>query len=252
MITAVPIADHHNRPILQSTSNNENNHSQTQIVASIENNSLNNYEIDMDDMDSQMSFKQNLRHEQEGSLSRGSLHNVYDNTSISTTNTSATTRNYATNMPDNDSILMKAHAPLGLNEVKETDDDNNKMTSIFVENDDILSDKNYPKLNYRHSTFLLPTTNTPHNTLDNTFIRQKDEKRRYSYSDTKLLNNIYVDHPFDQAPKNSNQIFSDEAQQRHSQSTAICDKHKEVTSTTTNGQKNSDTLDNLIHSQVWP
>lgn len=63
-----------------------------QIVANIENNSI-NYELDDDISYSQISFKHHLRQEENNS-SRGSMHNVmYDNASISTTNTSTTNKN---------------------------------------------------------------------------------------------------------------------------------------------------------------
>ena len=165
---------------------------QSQIIANIENNSI-NYELD-DDI-SQISFKHHLRHE-EGNSSRGSLHNVYDNTSVSTTNTSA--KNV-----DNDSNFMKMVPPGVLAEVVETDDDERKrsqqnFSSVFIENRDILNDKNYPKLFYRHSTVVLPTTAKTSRSIDEmgTIEHQilSDSKRRYS--DTKLLNNIHFENEF--------------------------------------------------------
>lgn len=164
---------------------------QSQIIANIENSSI-NYELD-DDGYSQISFKQHLRHD-EGNSSRGSLHNVYDNTSISTTNTSATTRNLVSG--DNDSNFLKM-VP-GLQEVQEMQDDDGKRrsrlsekrTSMFIENSDILNDQNYPKLYYRHSTFLLPTTAKNSRSVDDAL----KEKRRYS--DTKLLNSFHFENEF--------------------------------------------------------
>lgn len=177
---------------------------QSQIVANIENNSM-SYELD-DDI-SQISFKHHLRHD-EGTSSRGSLHNVYDdNTSMSTTNTSATTRNLATSGGDNDSNLNFHRIIPGLEEVKEHDDDdrrknrqqNDKMgTSIFVENNDILNDQNYPKISHRHSTLLLPTTT--HNSVsiddDDDFLDKHQQKKRRRYSDTKLLNSCNFENEF--------------------------------------------------------
>lgn len=161
---------------------------QSQIVANIENTSI-NYEID-DDGYSQISFKHHLRQD-EGNSSRGSLHNVYDNTSISTTNTSATTRNLACG--DNDSNFLKMIPVL-----QEEDDDNKRVrppnetiqTSMFVENSDILNDQNYP-LYYRHSSLLLSGVSATRSSDD---ARKLKEKRRYS--DTKLLNSLHFENEF--------------------------------------------------------
>jgi hypothetical protein len=170
---------------------------QSQIVANIENNSM-NYELD-DDI-SQISFKHHLRHD-EGTSSRGSLHNVYDNTSVSTTNTSATTRNLTTG-GDNDSNF---HRIMGLEGVKEHEDDDKKRskrydklgTSIFVENDDILNDHNYPKISHRHSTLLLPTsTHNSVSTDDDDGLDDSYQKKRRRYSDTKLLNSCNFENEF--------------------------------------------------------
>ncbi|CAO1310169.1 unnamed protein product [Diamesa tonsa] len=163
---------------------------QSQIIANIENNSI-NYELD-DDI-SQISFKHHLRHE-EGNSSRGSLHNVYDNTSVSTTNTSA--KNV-----DNDSNFMKM-VPGGLAEVAETDDDERKrsqqnFSSVFIENRDILNDKNYPKLFYRHSTVVLPTTARTSRSIDEMeSIEHQIDVGKRRYSDTKLLNNFHFENEF--------------------------------------------------------
>lgn len=163
---------------------------QSQIIANIENNSI-NYELD-DDI-SQISFKHHLRHE-EGNSSRGSLHNVYDNTSVSTTNTSA--KNV-----DNDSNFMKM-VPGGLAEVAETDDDERKrsqqnFSSVFIENRDILNDKNYPKLFYRHSTVVLPTTAKTSRSIDEMeSIEHQIDVGKRRYSDTKLLNNFHFENEF--------------------------------------------------------
>lgn len=176
----------------QQSSLNEYQHQQqqqSQIVANIENNSS-NFELD-DDGFSQISFKQHLRHDERNS-SKGSLHNVYDNMSISTTNTSATTRNYTFGDVD----LKTNH---GLEDVREADNDDKRRiqlgdqsrTSMFIENSDILSDQNYPKLFYRHSTFLLPTTAKNSHTVENEIA---NDKRRYS--DTKLLNSLYFENEF--------------------------------------------------------
>lgn len=174
-----------------NSSQQQQQQQQSQIIANIENNSI-NYELD-DDI-SQISFKHHLRHE-EGNSSRGSLHNVYDNTSVSTTNTSA--KNV-----DNDSNFMKM-APGGLAEVAETDDDERKrsqqnFSSVFIENRDILNDKNYPKLFYRHSTVVLPTTARTSRSIDEMESIEhqivNDGKRRYS--DTKLLNNFHFENEF--------------------------------------------------------
>lgn len=177
---------------------------QSQIVANIENNSM-SYELDDDISYSQISFKQHLRHD-EGTSSRGSLHNIYDNTSISTTNTSATTRNQTTG--DNDSNFHRIFP--GLEEVKEHDyqnsDDhrnirnnfnNDKIgTSIFVENNDILNDQNYPKILHRHSTLLLPTTTNSPSFDDDCYTDDKYQRKRRRYSDTKLLNSCNFENEF--------------------------------------------------------
>lgn len=183
--------------------NGQNDNSQSQnIVANIENN--NSYELDDDISCSNISFKHHLRHHDgEGSLSRGSLHNVYnDNTSISTTNTSATTRNLAGG--DNDSNLnFHRIIPEGLEEEanKEIDSDlasgskynNLKLnTSVFIENSDILNDKNYPRLAHHHSQFLLPSVISPR-FADAVEMRQKERRR---YSDTKLLNSCEFENEF--------------------------------------------------------
>lgn len=178
---------------LQNQQQQQQQHSQ--IIANIENN-CNNFELD-DDGFSQISFKHHLRHDEKNS-SRGSLHNVYDNMSISTTNTSATTRNY--NCSDADSNFLKIIP--GLQEVQEADNDDKRRsqlndktrTSMFIENSDILNDQNYPKLYYRHSTFLLPTTAKTSRIIDENLSERQQEKRRYS--DTKLLNNIYFENEF--------------------------------------------------------
>lgn len=165
---------------------------QSQIIANIENNSI-NFDLD-DDGYSQISFKHHLRQD-EGNSSRGSLHNVYDNMSISTTNTS-TTRN-----ADTDSNFLKI-VP-GLQEVQEAESEEKKVsqriesarTSMFVENSDILNDQNYPKLYYRHSTMLLPTTAKTSRLADEVFNEALNvEKRRYS--DTKLLNSLHFENEF--------------------------------------------------------
>ena len=76
------------------------------IIASIESN--NSYDLDDDISCSNISFKR--PQDGEGTSSRGSLHNIYDNTSISTTNTSATTRNMTNNDADSNfhSIIPEA------------------------------------------------------------------------------------------------------------------------------------------------
>lgn len=174
---------------------NNQQQQQSQIIANIENN-CNNFELD-DDGFSQISFKHHLRHDERNS-SRGSLHNVYDNMSISTTNTSATTRNY--NCSDADSNFLKIIP--GLQEVQEAESDEKRRsqlnektrTSMFIENSDILNDQNYPKLYYRHSTFLLPTTAKTSRMIDEDLSDKQREKRRYS--DTKLLNNLHFENEF--------------------------------------------------------
>lgn len=176
---------------IDQTSQSQSQQQQSQIIANIENNSI-NFDLD-DDGFSQISFKQHLRQE-EGNSSRGSLHNVYDNMSVSTTNTSATTRNYG---GDTDSNFLRMIP--GLKEVNEAESDENKLaqndqprTSIFKENQDILDDQNYPKLYYRHSTFLLPTT--AKNSVDEPLRKEKLGKRRNS--DTKLLSSLHFENEF--------------------------------------------------------
>lgn len=163
---------------------------QSQIIANIENNSI-NFELD-DDGYSQFSFKHHLRHE-EGNSSRGSLHAV-DNMSISTTNTSATARNFA---GDNESSYFKM-VP-GLEEVQEAELGEKRVkaqsettrTSMFNENSDILNDQNYPKL---YSSAYLPTTAKTSRSIDEGLKNKQKEKRRYS--DTKLLNSLHFENEF--------------------------------------------------------
>lgn len=181
---------------VQQCSHHETKQQQhSQIIANIENNG-NNFELD-DDGFSQISFKHHLRHDERNS-SRGSLHNVYDNASISTTNTSATTRNF--NCNDNDSNFLKIIP--GLQEVHEAEGEDKRQsqlndetqTSMFIENRDILNDQNYPKLYYRHSTVLLPTTAKTSRSIDDILREKQKEKRRYS--DTKLLNSLHFENEF--------------------------------------------------------
>lgn len=92
----------------------------------------------------------------------------------------------------------------GLEEVKETEDDDKKrksekiQTSMFNENSDILNDQNYPKLYFRHSTFILPTTAKNSRSIDESMSEvaaaKLKEKRRYS--DTKLLNSLHFENEF--------------------------------------------------------
>lgn len=152
---------------------------QSQIVANIENSSI-NYELD-DDGFSQISFK---HRQDEGNSSRGSLHNVYDNTSISTTNTSTRNKDLA----DNDSNFLKMMTG-GLQEVQEAEDVDDKRirpseknhTSMFIENSDILSSKLY----YHRQHSLLPSTANTRSIDD---LKQK-ERRRYSLGEAKMLQN---------------------------------------------------------------
>ena len=124
---------------------------------------------------------------------------VYDNMSVSTTNTSATTRNYNVG-GDADSNFLKMIP--GLKEVQEAEQDEKKLpkqsdkprTSMFVENSDILNDQNYPKLYYRHSTFLLPTTAKHSRSIDEALREKQMEKRRYS--DTKLHSSLHFENEF--------------------------------------------------------
>jgi E3 ubiquitin-protein ligase MARCH1/8 len=169
------------------------------IVANIENN--NSYDDDISC--SNISFKHHLRHhDAEGnSLSRGSLHNIYnDNTSISTTNTSATTRNMTGG--DNDSnfhrIIPEGPEDEATTTTRENDGSDKRRkghtggTSIFIENRDILNDKNYPRLTHHHSQFLLPSAISPR-FADAVEMRQKERRR---YSDTKLLNSCEFENEF--------------------------------------------------------
>lgn len=152
---------------------------QSQIIANIENSSI-NYELD-DDGFSQISFK---HRQDEGNSSRGSLHNVYDNTSVSTTNTSAKNKDLA----DNDSSFLRTMTG-GLQEVQEAEDIDDKRarpsekihTSMFVENSDILSSRLY----YHRQHSLLPSTANSRSIDD---LKQK-EKRRYSLGEAKMLQN---------------------------------------------------------------
>lgn len=196
MVIAAPVNvnETHEQQQYQYNSAHPSNRQQSQIVANIENNSL-SYELDDDISYSQISFKHHLRND-EGASSRGSLHNVYDNTSVSTTNTSATTRNnLAMGGGDTDSNFHRIIP--GLEEVKEHDDDdrrkiryNDKIgTSMFVENDDILNDQNYPKIAHRHSTMLLTTQAINSN-------EDRYQKKRRRYSDTKLLNSCEFENEF--------------------------------------------------------
>jgi hypothetical protein len=62
-------------------------------------------------------------------------------------------------------------------------DDAKLGTSMFIENSDILNDKNYPRLAHHHSQFLLPSA------IGSRFAEAVDarQKERRRYSDTKLL-----------------------------------------------------------------
>lgn len=154
----------------------------SQVFANIENNCC-NFELD-DDGSSQISFK---RHEEPNS-SKGSLHNAYDNTSISTSNASATTRNFAFGAE-----LSSLKINPGLEDVREAENDNDRRkklgekssTSIFIENSDLLDDNNYPKLNISRlsteKTYFVPVN------------VKKDDRR---YSDTKLTNTICFENEF--------------------------------------------------------
>lgn len=208
VITApINVIENNEQQQYQYNSAHPSHRQQSQIVANIENNSL-CYELDDDISYSQISFKHHLRHD-EGASSRGSLHNVYDNTSVSTTNTSATTKNLT---GDNDSNFHRIIP--GLEEVKEHDDDDRRMkirysdkigTSIFVENDDILNDKNYPKITHRHSTLLLPTSVNAVGTDEDLFCDERQQKKRRRYSDTKLLNSCEFENEFLIDNKNNKQ-----------------------------------------------
>lgn len=191
MVITAPInVIENNEQQYQYNSAHPSHRQQSQIVANIENNSL-NYELDDDISYSQISFKHHLRHDE------GSLHNVYDNTSISTTNTSATTRNnLAMGAGDNDSNFHRIIP--GLEEVKEQDDDDRRKigTSLFVENDDILNNKNYPKIAHRHSTMLLPTGLNSIINDDDLLYDERYQKKRRRYSDTKLLNSCEFENEF--------------------------------------------------------
>lgn len=201
VITApINVIENNEQQQYQYNSAHPSHRQQSQIVANIENNSL-SYELDDDISYSQISFKHHLRHD-EGTSSRGSLHNVYDNTSVSTTNTSATTKNLGTG-GDNDSNFHRIIP--GLEEVKEHDDDDRRMkirygdkigTSIFVENDDILNDKNYPKIKHRHSTLLLPTSISSVGHDEDLLYDERHQKKRRRYSDTKLLNSCEFENEF--------------------------------------------------------
>jgi hypothetical protein len=187
---------------------------QSQIIANIENSSI-NYELDEDDGYSQISFKQHLRLD-EGNSSRGSMHNAYDNTSISTTNTSATTRNLTT--ADADSNFLKMIP--GLQEVREAEDDEKRQkiqTSMFHENSDILNDQNYPKLYFRHSTFLLPTTAKNSRSVDDALSDMTGEKykEKRRYSDTKLLNSLHFENEF--LVKNSEDVLRSPTKKENSE-----------------------------------
>lgn len=156
-------------------------HSGEQIIANIESNSI-NYELDDDISYSQISFKHHLRQE-ENTSSRGSMHNVYDNTSIST---SISTQTKNANLQEaafaeNDSNMLKMSACTAECEAEDSacnvvnerrrlsnasNNTNNSfytteearkaqqaapqsLSSVFLENRDILNDQNYPKLYYR-------------------------------------------------------------------------------------------------------
>lgn len=190
VISAPPL---NNNAMINSEIMNQNSaQPQQHIVANIEN----NYELDDDISCSNISFKHHLRHnDAECTSSRGSLHNIYDNTSISTTNTSATTRNMTAG--DNDSNFHRIQEELTGKEFdsegrkiatansRYNNDDAKLGTSMFIENSDILNDKNYPRLSHHHSQFLLPSSISPR-FAEAVDARQKERRR---YSDTKLLQN---------------------------------------------------------------
>lgn len=203
----VLVVRHHNLPRMNnmssghptsaSASNNYNRSAHGQIVANIENNPS-NYERDwMLDDSSQSSFKPCPQGS--GSLTplpfHDSAHTMYDpgqlrSSSHSSTNgsgpdlsqmpnamhSSGTGANYTTSTATaapsstnktHDMSLFKMNAPHGSHHFPNS--------SVFLENSDILDDKDYPKLYHRHSTIIIgPDT---HNEIS--------ANRRYS--DTKLL-----------------------------------------------------------------
>lgn len=176
--------------------NNQLNSAQPQhIIANIEN----NYELDDNISCSNISFKNYTRHpEGEEASSRGNMHNNYDNTSVSTTNTSAKTRNAT--VGDNESNFHRI-VPEGSEEeiatARDIDREEREIvkscrfntaklgTSMFIENSDILNDKNYPRFSHHHSQFLFPSASSR--------IADSKLKDRRRYSDTKLLKNSSCD-----------------------------------------------------------
>lgn len=206
----VLVVRHHNLPRMNnmssghptsaSASNNYNRSAHGQIVANIENNPS-NYERDwMLDDSSQSSFKPCPQGS--GSLTplpfHDSAHTMYDpgqmrSSSHSSTNgsgpdlsqmpnamhSSGMATNYSTSAASaavvapsftnrtHDMSLFKINAPHGSNHFPNS--------SVFLENSDILDDKDYPKLYHRHSTIVIGPD--AHNDIS--------ANRRYS--DTKLL-----------------------------------------------------------------
>ncbi len=187
-------------------------------MANIENNSI-NYELDDDISYSQISFKHHLRQEENNS-SRGSMHNMYNDNSSLTTNTSATTKNLnlsthgelklssgggvtasGVELEEEDGARRLSNASSNtsssffLKEGKrvrgiETASGQQQSSSVFLENRDILNDQNYPKLYHRHSTVFVPNVVRPveEPDVDERLRKRQQEMRRYS--DTKLLNNF--------------------------------------------------------------
>lgn len=208
----VLVVRHHNLPRINnmssghptsaSASNNYNRSAHGQIVANIENNPS-NYERDwMLDDSSQSSFKPCPQGS--GSLTplpfHDSAHTMYDpghlrssghssthgsgpdlsqmpnamHSSGMTANYSTTTTSVAAGAPI--STTNKVH-DMSLFKMNASHGSNNHFpnSSVFLENSDILDDKDYPKLYHRHSTIIIGPD--AHNDIS--------ANRRYS--DTKLL-----------------------------------------------------------------
>lgn len=184
-----------------SASNNYNRSAHGQIIANIENNPS-NYERDwMLDDSSQSSFKPCPQGS--GSLTplpfHDSAHTMYDSVQMRSSSHSSThgsgpdlsqmpnamhssgmTSSYATPQPPPPSSTQKTHE---MSLFKAHGGPHYPNSSVFLENSDILDDKDYPKLYHRHSTIIAgpESTSTSHH-----YHNEINANRRYS--DTKLLN----------------------------------------------------------------
>lgn len=205
---------------LNASGNSYNRPAHGQIIANIENNPL-NYERDwtLDDS-SQSSFKpcpqgsgsmtplpfhdsvhtmydQSQMRSSSHSSSHGSGHDLNQMPHTMNTTNSVGAVTAAPTLKSNDIYMFKVNA---------SSHGNYPNSSVFLENSDILDDKDYPKLYHRHSTVLMPQEIREISTN----YDQDNTNRRYS--DTKLLqhanDNEYDDDDDDNLANYSDRNYS--------------------------------------------